>query len=267
MKDVITDAYGKADLVKILKDIGIKQSMILEVHGALSTFGYVIGGAQTVVDALLEVLGYNGTLIMAMQCGDNSEPANFMFPPLAHALMAKYRHTYPHFDPLNSETRGMGAILDNFRRRRGVVFSRHPSLAFAAYGRYAKMLTNYQDLDFSLGDTSPLGRLFELKAHCLLIGVDYDNMTSLHLAEYRSAVRGVMINGAAVDNGGFSSWQKYLDIDLDSDDGFIDIGRRLEEKGLVNIKEINDKKIRLLRIDSAVIEGVKYYKERMRRYE
>ena len=37
------------------------------VHASLKRIGYVCGGAQTVIEALMEVVGENGTIMMPTQ--------------------------------------------------------------------------------------------------------------------------------------------------------------------------------------------------------
>ena len=50
---------SQKDILEQLKEIGVSAGMILEVHASLSAFGYVCGGAQTVVNALIEAVGYS----------------------------------------------------------------------------------------------------------------------------------------------------------------------------------------------------------------
>ena len=71
---MIHNALSKKEIVEILKNNGLESGMIVEVHCSLSSLGYVIGGAQTIVDALMEVVGYHGTILMAMQSSQNTEP-------------------------------------------------------------------------------------------------------------------------------------------------------------------------------------------------
>ncbi|QHQ60834.1 hypothetical protein Ana3638_08700 [Anaerocolumna sedimenticola] len=54
----------KSQIIAGLRDLGIKEEMELEVHSSLSSFGIVDGGAKTVIDALKEVLGQNGSIFM-----------------------------------------------------------------------------------------------------------------------------------------------------------------------------------------------------------
>ena len=69
----ISQLITQKEILEELKELGVGAGMILEVHASLSAFGYVCGGAQTVVNALIEAVRYSGTLLMAMQCSDNTE--------------------------------------------------------------------------------------------------------------------------------------------------------------------------------------------------
>ena len=259
-----TKLVTKKDLVDFFTKLGIKPGMIVEVHASLKNIGYICGGAETFNDALIEVLGYGGTIIMPMHCAENTDPTYFENPAISFEDMNRYRANMPVFDAFKSETYMMSKIVDNLRRREKSVVSEHPNVAFVALGKYAKLLCNHQNLDFGLGEESPLGRLYGLKAHCLLVGVDYDSMTSMHLAEYKTEIRPIIMNGAAILENGHRHWSKYLDFDLNSDDGFNEIGKHLEDKKLVQIDYLNEAKCRLLRIDTAVDEGIKYYRERVK---
>ncbi len=254
----ISQLITKKEIVDQLRELGVNPGMILEVHAALSSFGYVCGGAQAVVDALIEAVGYSGTILMAMQCSENSEPTRWENPPAERHLMKQIRENTPAFHRKESEMRNMGVIAENLRRRDGVMISQHPNCAYIAWGKYAKLLCNRHSLHFSLSEESPTARLYELKGSVLLMGVDYTCCTVLHLAEYRSEIRPVMMQGAAVEMEGRRMWKKYLDLDVDSSE-FSKIGRRLEEKGFVRKGKAGMAELRLFKADSAVDEAVRYF--------
>src|SRR5204862_533198 len=54
----------KSRLVADLQQLGLMPGVDVMVHSSLSRIGHVIGGAGTVTDALLEVIGPAGTLMM-----------------------------------------------------------------------------------------------------------------------------------------------------------------------------------------------------------
>ena len=69
----IADPVTKEMLVNGLRQLGVSGSQILEVHSSLSSFGYVVGGARTIVDALMEIAEPGGTILMPTQTTENSE--------------------------------------------------------------------------------------------------------------------------------------------------------------------------------------------------
>lgn len=260
-KKIVTTVLTKKDLMKNFIELGIKPGMILEVHGSLSSFGYVVGGAQTVVDALIDVVGYSGTILMPMHCGNNTEPTFWVNPPVELGLAETIRENTPAFHKKESETMCMGVIAENLRRRDGAVMSSHPSVAYVAWGKYAKLLCNRHSLHFSLSEESPTARLYELKGFILLLGVGFNNCTALHLAEYRSDCRPILLQGASVELEGRRVWKKYLDIDLDSDQ-FVLVELELREKGAMKTIKIGNSDTKLFRADVAIDEMVKCFESR-----
>ena len=215
-KKIVQNPVTKDQLKAALVQMGVKKGQILEVHTKLSSFDWIIGGAETVVDALMELEGEGGTILMPLQSSGNSEPSDWVNPPVAPELYKAVRQAMPPFNPENSDALNMGAVVDNFRHRQGVVISNHPNCAYAAWGRYARLLCNRQSLHFPLAEESPTARLYELKGFVLLLGADFDSVTCMHLAEYRTDSRPIKINGACVDEGRGPVWKKYLDLDIDS---------------------------------------------------
>lgn len=53
-----------ASLTTDLRALGVRGGTTVMVHAALSSFGYIAGGAHAVVLALLDAVGDAGTLIM-----------------------------------------------------------------------------------------------------------------------------------------------------------------------------------------------------------
>lgn len=61
MKWNCDEMITKQDIIDSLLDLGLKSVDEIEVHSSLSSFGYVDGGAETVISALKDVVGENGS--------------------------------------------------------------------------------------------------------------------------------------------------------------------------------------------------------------
>lgn len=57
-------ALNKQDLINGFCKAGINKGDEIEVHSSLSSFGFVDGGAETVISALKETVGDNGSIFM-----------------------------------------------------------------------------------------------------------------------------------------------------------------------------------------------------------
>lgn len=54
----------RTDLARDLRAVGLRAGQVAMVHAAMSRMGHIVGGAQTLVEALIDVLGENGTLLV-----------------------------------------------------------------------------------------------------------------------------------------------------------------------------------------------------------
>ena len=236
-------------LVTDLRRLGVEAGMILLVHASLSRLGWVVGGTQTVTEALLETLGPSGTLMMPAHSADWSEPSHWRHPPVPPETWDLVRDTMPAWDAERSRTRAMGAIAEAFRRWPGVQRSRHPQTSFTALGPAGQALLEGHQPGDAFGDTSPLGRLYDLDGHVLLLGVGHGNNSSLHLAECRSDWPGKTWHeeGAAMRVDGERRWQRFTELKFDDDD-FGELGDAYEqtERG-VRVGTVGSAESRLFR--------------------
>lgn len=148
-----TIAYG-------LKLMGITAGDVLLVHSSLTSMGYVEGGTDAVIDALLESVGPEGTVSMSTLTGWSAP-----------------------FDAPTSPS-AVGDISEQFRKRAGSYRSLHPVHSVSAIGKYAEYLTKDHDkCETGCGAGTPYEKLRELKGKVVLIGVDMDRNTIMHTLE------------------------------------------------------------------------------------
>ncbi|HOE07303.1 MAG TPA: AAC(3) family N-acetyltransferase [Treponemataceae bacterium] len=216
------------------KRLGLSKDMTVIVHASLRSFGWVCGGAVSVILALEEVLGTGGTLVMPSHSYDISDPAHWENPPVPSAWIERIRSEMPLFYRDLTPTTSMGKIAETFRKQNGVVRSSHPSSSFCAWGKHKDYIVQDNKLDFSQNEQSPLGRVYELGGYILLIGVAHEKNTSLHLAEYKAEYPGKKIiqEGYPCMENGKRVWKEASDIAYISED-FPLIGYEYEACGKV----------------------------------
>lgn len=214
-----TDApRTRASLAADLRALGVAEGSVLLAHSSLSRLGWVAGGAVAVVQALLDALGPEGTLVVPTHTTGNSEPSHWRNPPVPEAWWPVLREHMPAFDPRVTPARGIGAIPEVARVWPGALRSDHPQMSFAALGPDAGRITRGHVLESGLGDGSPLARVYDLDGHVLLLGVGHARNTPFHLAEYRRPRPRPHRTGAAVQGAAGREWVEFEDIEYDSDD-------------------------------------------------
>ncbi|WP_305151015.1 aminoglycoside N(3)-acetyltransferase [uncultured Dubosiella sp.] len=213
-------------LREALLDLGIRKEDIVLVHSSLSKLGWIVGGAETVVQALKSVAG---TIVMPAQSGANSEPSYWQDPPVPASWWPRIRATMPPFSR-TSPVRAMGRVVEHFLMDPAVVRSAHPQVSFAAWGTHAETIVERHGLDFGLGADSPLQTLYAREAKVLLLGVDYGNCTCLHWSEAHLSSTPLVRQGASVLVDGKRVWKTFDEYDYDDSD-FARLGMDYERQG------------------------------------
>ncbi len=160
--------HNKEQLFNDLRQIGIRNRDVLLVHASLSKIGQVEGGADTVVDALLQAVGPYGTLLMPSFQGG------------AEFDILSQQKTFD----LRSIPSDLGIISETFRKRPGVLRSTNPTHAVSGIGPFAStILADHERCNVSTGHGSPFEKLAEHHGKILLLGVDHSTNTCLHYVE------------------------------------------------------------------------------------
>ena len=255
-KKLITKSYLKEEL----KRIGIKQGDTIMVHSSLSKLGFVCGGEVTVVEALIEAVGKDGTVVMPTHSSNCVDPIFWTDPIVPNEWFEDIRKEMPAFNPDLTPTFGMGKIVECFRNMKGAKRSYHPTVSFAAFGKNADFIIKNHSLEYSLGENSPLARFYELDGKVLLLGVDYDVNTSFHLSEYRAGNYTVTTNISPIIENGKKVFKQYEDIEFKTE-LFMFAGEEFEENYDVTLDKIGNADVKLFKQRDCVDFGVKYFKE------
>lgn len=237
----------KKDLVQAFQEAGVAPGQAIMVHTSLSHLGYVCGGAQTVIEALLECVGEEGTIMMPTQSWKNLDPDVGVHSEISEADWQIIRDNWPAYDKGLTPTNTMGAVAEMFRRWPGAIRSDHPARSVAAWGKYAKYLTETHELSNIFGEGSPIGKLYELNGNVLLIGVGYEKNTSLHLADVRAEYpsKHLSTEHSAIMVNGRREWVAYETLFVDGED-FTAIGEAFESQKKAKIVPLGDSAVRFM---------------------
>jgi len=180
----------KETVIEQLQNLGLPAYSTVMAHISMRKVGKLEGGADTLINALLQTLGPQGNLIMVLGA-DDDEP----------------------FDALTSEAdEDMGIVPELFRERSGVQVNDHAAARYAVHGPQANFLLNPIQLHDYHGSGSVLERLTEMDGAVLRLGADADTVTLTHLAEYLADVpnkRRVSLRYERADSG--DQWIDSLD--------------------------------------------------------
>ncbi len=155
-----------SEVVDQLHALGVEPGHVLLVHTSFRTVGPVEGGPAGLIQALGHAVGPQGTLVMPSWTGDNDRPFEPGATPAAPDL---------------------GVLADTFWRLPSVRRGTHP-FAFAARGPAAAAIVSDPLILPPHQMASPVGRVLEHDGRILLLGVDHDANTTLHLAELLAGV-------------------------------------------------------------------------------
>ena len=232
----------KNDIKNDLSGLGITEGDIVFFHSSLKRIGYVEGGAEAVIDAFLETIGKNGTLVLPALCRYDWDTMN-----PGEIEQAWDIDTTPTFT---------GLIPETLRQRPGSLRSDNPTHSVTAAGRYAGEITKHHRRarggegapgrpkwasPGAFGDDSPWDKLYRLNAKYLMIGVDFECCTMLH------HVQVVFLERHLKRLDPNAAWPVF---------GFPQMGKTLEDRRLVRFGRIGKAAVRMMGsrilVDSAI---------------
>jgi aminoglycoside 3-N-acetyltransferase len=233
----------KEDIKAGLVRLGLKKGYSVGVHSSLSSFGHVEGGADAVIDALLETVGAQGNIVMSTHSANLSDDQRTSeLIALGVTWLFKILPYDPDKTPVTT-----GIIPETFRKRKGVVRGLHPSLSVAAAGPNAKMLSEGWH------------RLLELDGNILLLGVGLDRCTAMHLAEQRVQLPDHILQKITPPTWFVEQYpEKEWEWDIGPYPDFAQLTQPCVERGIVKTTEVGDATLRLAKLRELIDLYVEY---------
>lgn len=191
--------------------LGLQKGDKVLLHSSYLSLGGVEGGPEKVIDAFLEVLGEEGTLLV----------------PVFGAL---------------------GVLTDVLKKRPNAVIDPCPVGTLAAIGKDAEnLLKDHWKAETAHGSNTPFTRLAESNGYICLLGVDQDRNTTLHGAEALLQLPYLCETEASFTTpegeNTTKSWKYYPGPHRD----FIGIDRYFRESGKMTIERIGNSQVRLIK--------------------
>ncbi len=225
------------DLTRGFQALGLTKGDVVLVHSSYKSFGGVEGGPQSVIAALLDVLGDQGTLVV---------------PTFTFAFCEDFNKTGAgHFD-VESTPSEMGILTEMVRSMPGARRSVNPIYSIAAVGKLAEPLAGVSDKNV-FGQNSIFGKLHELNAKMMIIGLPYNNSwTFSHYIEEMGGCdyRYPKVFSGQITAGGKTYEDSFVMRVRDVDRGILTnvdpMGDVLERRGVVQSRLIGQATVRIM---------------------
>lgn len=156
-----------------LRALGVKEGDTILTHSSFKSLGGCENGADTVISAMLQAVGEEGTVVFPTLCQKDWE------------------HVYENWNM--DAPSDVGYLTNYFRKLPGAKRSNQATHSVAAIGKHAEYLTEthgqtgrrygiFGDTPFSAD--SPWQKMYEMNTKTIFLGCRIKSCTFHHLAEY-----------------------------------------------------------------------------------
>lgn len=222
---ILRRTVNKQFVIECLEEIGIENGMELEVHSSLSSFGYAEQGAETIISAIKECCGENGSIFMPSL--RTSHEMELTEKDRELGIITKIKIL-----PENCDRSGMGIISDTFRKQSDTQTG-EGIYRISGWGRNAHMAVK-GGLDYVIHNGGK----------ALLLGVDIYKLTAMHYVEsiMPKAINDIFQPNAAV-NEVYSPNEWFIETGAPPVKGWYTIQKMAYDKGLIKDSVIGECKV------------------------
>lgn len=249
------------DLLMGLNKLGITDGDNLILHCSLKSFGYLVGGEETIFMAIKSIIKDKGNIVVPSQSVELSHPESWTNPPLPKELISKVADNIPGF---NKETtivsKALGQFCGYFWKLKEVYRTNHPLYSFTVYGSSSHEISMSQTLDFPFGDHSPLGWLYNNCGKILMLGTDFETNTAIHLAETR-VYEEIVVEKAKISTEKGDEWISFKNKPLDNYDDYLELEKEYckQHINMCRCVKVGNSILKVYDLKSVVDFSSKYY--------
>lgn len=199
----------KQQWIDALKQLGVQKGMLVIVDGLINDMDQTINQANAFVDALLNVVSSEGTVVCFYTNTNQIEPSQWdREVPIEYYQKIRKGLTHSS-NPLPTED----ILINTILLRDDGIKKRHPLYTVIAIGKYARFITRKIPLNFPNGAASPMQGCIDLKGYILVLNeLSLDSYPFSHgLVDEQTPV---YVSGGIMVEHGISFWQKFLHHDV-----------------------------------------------------
>ncbi len=169
---------SKEQIISDLKHMGLVEGDHVAVALSFKSIGFVEGGPEGFIEALLTAIGPKGTIMM------NAHTSYFPVSEINPDYVFDFRSSSPL----------TGVLPEKMLKHEGAIRSRHPTFSAVAVGHLAEYLTDGHDENSR--PYLPFEKLAKVKGKCLFIGIEGRLVAIRHEAQRRAGLFAVpMLTG------------------------------------------------------------------------
>ncbi len=165
----------RSSLAADLARLGVVPGALVMVHASVRSVGPVTGGVNVIVQALLDAIGENGSLMAYVDFEPFYEDTDETEVPVFDKRIAH-------------AARDHGVLHEAIRTWPGALRSDHPDAGVVVIGPLAQSITQDHPFQYGYGPGSPFEKAVQAGVQVLMLGAPLDTVTLLHYAEHLAQI-------------------------------------------------------------------------------
>jgi aminoglycoside 3-N-acetyltransferase len=199
----------RTDWKEAFENIGIASGMLVVLEGNLNDPQQTVGQYNTFLDAFLDVLTNEGTIVYYMMHDYQNDPSQWD----VDVPLDEYEAIKEQLAQSTNLSPTQDMLANTMLLRDDCIVKRHPAFSVLVIGKYARFITRKIPLHFPNGKLSPMKACVDLKGNVLILNeLSLQSFSFAHVLMDKKAP--VIVAGGVLIENGMARWQKYLDVQI-----------------------------------------------------